>query len=612
MLAKILSQLQPKARTGSRRMALTRRSFRPRAGRVLAATGTAVALVVPLWLPTAPNSAGADWPAAASPGNADWRYYGNDLANTRFQNVDQINPANVAGLKPAWVFHTGVLDSATSFEDSPIVVNGTMFVSTGHDDVFALDAATGAQRWAYHPEAQMPPLSKLSICCGEDNRGVAYGDGMVFLARLDDTLVALNARTGAVAWQTKVANWQDHFTMTMAPQFADGKVIVGLSGAEFETRGAVLAYDALTGRLLWRFNTTQPGPTWAGTSWKTGGASVWDNPAVDPRLGLVYAATGNAGPDLYGGSRAGENLYASSLIAIDLRTGQLRWGFQEVHHDLWDYDGPQPSMLFDVQLDGRSYPAIGHCNKDGNYFILDRATGRPLFPVKEVPVPTQPSWQDPWPTQPVSAVQPLTPMTITGPVSPGVTAAPEFTPPQQQQFAVQPAGVGGCGWPTAAYSPRTRDIYYTGLYFPFVYTSSPISGPTNTGGSLEEIPIPGMQLYSVIGATSTSTGKIAWSTTIPQINSSSMAVAGNLLFYGTSNGVFHAVSAATGAPLWSFDGTTVTDAGGADAPPSIYVVNGREYVVEAFGGNSNDRFSSNSPVGDAVIAFALPARSPSP
>lgn len=587
--------------------------LRPRPRRFVTATSVAaIALVAPLWIPAASanspattNSAGAVR-SAATPQNLNWRYYGNDLANTRFQDVDQISPANVSGLKPAWVFHTGLLDPATSFEASPIVVNGTMYVSTGHDDVFALDAATGAQRWAYHPETQMPPLSSLSICCGEDSRGVAYGDGLIFLVRLDDTLVALNATTGAVAWQATVAKWQDHFTMTMAPQFADGEVIVGLSGAEFETRGAVLAYDAPTGHLLWRFNTTQPG-TWAGTSWKTGGASVWDNPAVDPALGLVYAATGNAGPDLYGGGRAGKNLYASSLVAIDLRTGKLRWGFQEVHHDLWDYDGPQPPMLFNVQMDGHSYPAVGHCNKDGNYFILDRATGRPLFPVTEVPVPTQPAWQDPWPTQPMSSVQPLTPMTISGPVSPGVTAAPEFTPPQQQQLAVQPAGVGGCGWPAGAYSPRTQDIYYTALYFPFVYTSSPLSGPTNTGGSLEEVPIPGMQLDSVIGATSTRTGKIAWSTTIRQVNSSSMAVAGNLLFFGTSNGTFHAVNAATGAPLWSFDGTTVSDAGGADAPPSIYVVNGREYVVEAFGGNSNDRFSSNSPVGDAVIAFALPA-----
>jgi glucose dehydrogenase len=178
----------------SRRKALTRRFFRSRVRRILAVTGAVAALVVPL-------AASADQPAAANsaaatPQNVNWPYYGNTLANTRYQNVDQISPANVAGLKPAWVFHTGVLDTGSSFENAPIVVNGTMFVSTGHDDVFALNAATGAQRWAYHPESQMPPLSKLAICCGEDSRGVAVGDGLVFLGRLDDKLVALNAKTG--------------------------------------------------------------------------------------------------------------------------------------------------------------------------------------------------------------------------------------------------------------------------------------------------------------------------------------------------------------------------------------------------------------------------------
>jgi quinohemoprotein ethanol dehydrogenase len=572
--------------------------------RLRACLAFAGAIAVSLAL-VACNTPASDRPAAAPPQNVDWPYYGNTLAGTRYQNLNQINPGNVAGLKPAWVFNTGVLDSASSFEGAPIVVNGTMFVSTGHDDVFALNAATGAKLWAYHPAANMPPLSKLPICCGEDNRGVAYGDGLIFDARLDGVLVALNAKTGTVVWQTTVVNWHDNYTITMAPQFAGGAVIVGLSGADEATRGAVLAYDARTGRLLWRFNTTEPA-TWTGNSYKTGGASVWGSPAVDTSLGLVYVGTGNAGPDLYGGARAGQNLYSASLVALDLRTGKIRWAFQEVVHDLWDYDTPQPPMLFNVRLSGQNYPAIGSCNKDGNYFILDRATGQPIFPVKNAPVPTQPSWQDAWPTQPVSTVQPLSPMSVNGPTGPAITAAPAFTPPQQQQLAVQPGGVGGCGWPAAAYSPRTGDIYYSALYYPFVYMSSPGSGSTNTGGSSEEAPMAGVQQYTLVGATSTSTGKVVWSIKYPQVDSSSMAVGGNLLFYGTDDGRFRAVSASTGAQLWSFNGSTVHDAGGADAPPAIYMVNGREYVVEAFGGNFNDRFATNSQVGDAVIAFALP------
>lgn len=574
------------------------RFFRQRYGRALGA-----AIAVGMVLVSAP--AAADGRPGAAPSNVDWRHYGNDLGNTRFQDVDQITQANVAGLKPAWVFHTGLLDQGSSFEASPIEVGGTMYVSTGQDDVYALDAATGAQRWAYHPKDDMPPLDKLTVCCGEDNRGVAYGDGMIFIGRLDDQLVALNAETGAVVWKSTVADWTNNYSITMAPQYADGEVLVSMSGGDYQTRGAVQAYDARTGHLRWTFNTTEPA-TWAGDSWKSGGGNVWGNPTVDPKLGIAYVGTGNPGPDLYGGARAGQNFYTSSLVAVDLRDGHVRWAFQEVHHDLWDYDAPQPPVLFDVRRDGRSYQAVGHCNKDGEYFILDRATGKPIYPVQEVPVPTQPSWQDPWPTQPVSSVQNLTTHSVVGPVIPGMTAVPEFTPPQQEELAMQPGGVGGCGWPASAYSPRTGDVYYSAIYFPFVYLSSPSSGPTNTGGSSEEAPIPGAQLYTTIGATDTNTGKVTWSTRIPQVNSVSMAVAGNVLFYGTDNRTFHAVNPATGAPLWSFDGTTVPHAGGADAPPSVYVANGREYVVEAFGGNYNDRFSSNSPLGDAIVAFALP------
>lgn len=537
------------------------------------------------------------------PRSVDWRYYGNDLANTRFQSVDQIDRANVAGLRPAWVFHTGLLDPATSFEDSPIIVDGTMYVSTGHDDVFALDAATGQQKWAYHPD-DMPPLTQLHICCGQDSRGVGYGGGMIFLARLDATLVALDARTGQVAWQTKVADWQDGYAMTMAAQVADGVVMVGLSGGEFKTRGALVAYDAETGRRLWTFQGTQPGATWAGNSWKTGGAPVWNTPAVDPRLGLVYLSTGNAAPDLYGADRAGDNLYTASVVALNLQTGNVRWAFQEVHHDIWDYDGPQAPVLFDVSQDGRTQPAVGHCNKDGNYFILNRVTGKPLFPVHEMPVPTEPSWQNPSPTQPMSSVEPLTPMTV-DPVPAGVTAAAEFTPPQEQPLAMQPGPDGGCEWPPGAYSPRTGNVYYNARYLPAAFSSHP-GNDSNFGSSAQEPP-PGVVPYSILGATSVTSGKVRWSIQAPQLNASSMAVAGNLLFYGENNGMFHAVDAATGTTLWSFDGTSVNNGGGASAPPSIYVANGREYVVEAFGGNRNDRRRTPSPVGDAVVAFALPS-----
>ena len=224
--------------------------------------------------------------------NLDWRYHGKDLSNQRFQDVDQINPSNVAKLKPAWIFHTGVNDPNMSMEMTPIVVDGVMYVPTGDDDVFALGAATGTQIWAYHP-TDMPPIANLPICCNNDNRGVAVGDGKVFVARLDATLVALDEHTGKVVWKATVDSPRNGAAMTIAPQFADDKVIVGVSGAEFAVRGHLDAYNAATGELAWRFWTTEPS-TWAGFSYLTGGASVWGNPSYDPKLHTLYFATGNA------------------------------------------------------------------------------------------------------------------------------------------------------------------------------------------------------------------------------------------------------------------------------------------------------------------------------
>ena len=214
--------------------------------------------------------------------NLDWRYHGEDLSNQRFQDIDQINPSNVAKLKPAWIFHTGVSDPNMSMEMTPIVVDGVMYVTTGDDDVFALNAASGKQIWAYHP-TDMPPLSTLPICCNNDNRGVAVGHGKVFNARLDATLVALDAKTGKVVWKTTVDLPSNGAAMTLAPQFADNKVIVGVSGAEFGVRGHLDAYDPDTGKLLWRFWTTEPS-SWAGDTYLHGGASVWGTPSYDPDL----------------------------------------------------------------------------------------------------------------------------------------------------------------------------------------------------------------------------------------------------------------------------------------------------------------------------------------
>ena len=541
--------------------------------------------------------------------NLDWRYHGNDLSNQRFQDVDQINPSNVAKLKPAWIFHTGVSDPNMSMEMTPIVTGGVMYVPTGDDDVFALDAATGKQIWAYHP-TDMPKLSTLPICCNNDNRGVAVGDGKVFVARLDATLVALNANSGKVLWKTTVDLPGNGASMTIAPQFADNKVIVGVSGAEYGVRGHVDAYNPGNGKLLWRFWTTEP-TTWSGDSYLRGGASVWTNPSYDPDLKTLYFPTGNAYPWPWAGNRGGTNLYASSIVAVDVKTGELKWYFQDTHHDIWDFDGPQPIVLFDFH----GTPALSHTSKTGFMFILDRRTGHSLFPYKEVSVPTTPAWQLVWPTQPESSIESLTEHSATqdGEKLPsGYTAAPMWTPVQDAPMVFQPIFDGGMEWPPAAYSPRTHFIYSHSRYLPFDIgiTNVPAQdmncpGPFGPGGCTwtGTFSIPGVTSHGVYGAVDTRTGKVAWKFPVTgAAPDSGVSVAGDLVFFGESNGLFHAADAKTGKILWTFDSSTVPGAGGANASAAIYVVDGREYVVYGFGGNPGE----SPKLGDAVIAFALP------
>jgi quinohemoprotein ethanol dehydrogenase len=581
--------------------------------------------------------------ASAVQQNIEWPRYGHDLANTRFQDVDQINASNAAEIRVSWVFHTGVLDPNAELEVSPIEVDGRLYVTDGHDDVFALDAATGKQKWAYKPTqipGEMPSLDKVFACCGLNNHGVAFVPGsprkddgsnsdfaaddkgdreqgspaMVVFGRLDDVVVALNARTGTVIWKTAVVDFHSRAAINMAPQFAHGLIIVGLSGGEYEIRGQVIALKAESGEVAWRFHTTLP-ESWAGDSWKHGGAPVWQTPTVDEHLNLVYVATGNAGPDINGINRAGENLFSASIVALNLDTGKPRWHFQETHHDLWDYDSAQPTMLFNVEQDGYKIPALGHCSKNGNYYILDRRNGEPIFPVREVAVPESPAWQNAWPTQPVSSVEPLTPLdfvpgTIDKTELPkDLTLAPQYTVPQEHPMLIAVGDDGGCEGIPAAFSPRTHFIYYGARYEPAMYHTFPANTGPDAGGlflgsTFAEV-IPGVTDFGIFGATDSRTGKVIWKIKVPQPAKSGMLVAGDLVFFGEGNGKFHAVDAATGQMLFTFDGTSVPNGGGAQAAPVAYVVGGKEFVVNAFGGNIPDRQFAPNPVGDAIIAFSV-------
>src|SRR4051812_20827285 len=284
----------------------------------------------------------------------DWITNGGNLSNDRYSPLTQIDTSNVSKLKGVWHIHLKDANAAKySGESQPIVYRGVMYLPVGNDDVFAIDAMTGKTIWKYTSNVSQ---KITTVCCGWESRGVAIGEGKVYLGQLDGSVVALDMKTGKRLWRTYIEHWQNGYTITAAPLYYDGRIYTGVSGGEYEIRGRITALDAKTGKILWRFYTI-PGPgqvghdTWPkGTpAWKHGGASIWNTPAVDPKLGLVYFSTGNAAPDFTGSKRPGMNLFSDSIVAVDAKTGKYKWHFQEVHHDIWDYDAPSPVLLFDVK-----------------------------------------------------------------------------------------------------------------------------------------------------------------------------------------------------------------------------------------------------------------------
>lgn len=336
----------------------------------------------------------------------DWITNGGSLTNDRYSTLSEISVSTVAGSKGVWRTHLRGLAVAAkcSAESQPLEYAGVIFVSTGMDDVFAINADSGRMLWDHQAHIDQ----KIStICCGWESRGVALGEGKVYIGQLDGKLVALDQKTGQVAWSTQVARWQDGYSITSAPLYVDGMVITGLSGGEYRIRGRLTAYSAATGKLMWRFYTI-PGPgqtghlSWpqTGDAWLHGGASVWQTPSVDAAAGLVYFTTGNASLTADGGARSGMNLFSVSMLALDVKSGKLRWYYQMVHHDLWDYDAPSPTVLFDVEIHGKIVHGIGEAGKTGWLYLLNRINGKPLFPIPERAVP-QDAHQKTWATQPI-------------------------------------------------------------------------------------------------------------------------------------------------------------------------------------------------------------------
>jgi alcohol dehydrogenase (cytochrome c) len=507
---------------------------------------------------------------------------------TRFAPADQINTKNVKGLRVAWIFQT---DMRESTETSPIIVDGVMYVTTSFDHVYALNAQTGDELWEYKHE--MGPITVY--CCGPNNRGVAVSGDKVYLATLDSKLVALDAKTGKPVWSTQIADPSLGYSETMAPTVVDGKVLIGTNGGEYGIRGFVKAFDANDGKLLWTFNTIPEKSVgvWAtkdatgrdmhrdiaaekeqlektGDPYKTLGGGVWQNPSVDLATKRVYFVVGNPSPDLDGSLRPGDNLYTDSLVSVDLDTGEMKCHFQYIAHDLWDLDDTSPTVLVDVKgKDGKTVPGVLHAGKTGYIYVNDRKDCS-LIRFSEPMVSQKNRWTLP------SATQPLDPK-----------AARMF-----------PGANGGVEWSPIATDPELGLAYAINLEQEMTYTvdSTPYpGGKLWLGGAFTNVP-GGVQTGNVT-AVDYNTGKIRWQEKTPQpMIGGILATAGGVVFAGEADGAFKAYDAKSGKVLWRFHAGA-----GVNAPPSSYMVGGKQYIVVAAGGN----VQINSKRGDAIIAFTL-------
>jgi alcohol dehydrogenase (cytochrome c) len=539
---------------------------------------------------------------SSGPASDDWRSSGGDLANTRYSSLEQINTANVVDLKGVWLARLGSgRGSQYRFEAEPIVVDGTMYLSTGNDDVFALDARSGRKVWEFTPNID-PTISTL--CCGWVSRGVAVGDGLVFAGLLDGSLVALDQQTGVLSWRTELEDWRQGYSITSAPRYSDGLVFTGLSGGEFGARGRIYALDAESGKEIWRFYTVPApgeagGDTWPSddTSYLHGGGDVWQTPAIDPDLGAILFSTGSPAPHYDGSVRAGDNLFTDSVVALDYRTGQYRWHFQEIHHDIWNYGAHSPVVLFETRNGSSPRKGVYECSEVGWCYFLDRATGQSLSGVQERPAPQEPR-QLTAPSQPYPAGDAVVPQ-CSDPL-PGLPTGCLFDPFWETARSIRPGAAGGGAWRPTAFDPRigyvfvdtsVRDTAYQARAQPFV------KGQRYESGSAVQ---PQGSAYAwKLAAIDSTINHVVW-----QMDGrgdggyGALATAGGLIFVGQVDGHLVAYDELTGRQLWQFQtGLGIT------APPVSWAADGVQYISVVTGGNAESGPSSLT--GDGVWTFAL-------
>jgi alcohol dehydrogenase (cytochrome c) len=488
----------------------------------------------------------------------DWPTYNGDPGGNRYTTLAQITPANVGTLSPRWMFQ---IPGASSVQLTPVVVNGIMYV-TNVNECFALDAGTGRQIWRYQR-----PRSK-GATMGHANRGVAVAGDRVFMVTDDAHLLALNRFSGELLWDTTMDDWRKNYSATSAPLPAGNLIIAGVTGGEHGANGFLAAHDQTTGKEVWRFwavpKRGQPGSeTWGGKDIDHGGAPTWFTGSYDPSLDLVYWPTGNPAKEYNGDDRQGDNLYAGSILALDAKTGKLRWYHQFTPHDLWDWDATQTSVLVDAAWDGAPRKLMLHANRNGFFYVFDRADGKLLLWKQFITKLTWASGLDAK-GRPVKV--------------PGQEPSPSGT-------FVCPSQDGATNWYSPSYNPATGLYYVQTNEKCSIYTKSAQgdweAGKPYLGGTQRTSPTPTPQ--RILRAIDIRTGATKWE--LPQRGQANswggtLATATGLVFVGEDGGALMAVSADSGKVLWSFETNQTWK-----ASPMTYMFDGTQYVAVAAGGS---------------------------
>ncbi|HEY6342482.1 MAG TPA: PQQ-dependent dehydrogenase, methanol/ethanol family [Bryobacteraceae bacterium] len=499
---------------------------------------------------------------AANQQPENWLTYSGTTMSQRHSALTQITPDNAKDLVLQWVFQTRSLEK---HEVTPLVVDGVMYTIQSPNDVIALDAATGKTIWTY---AHKPAPETHNPCCGNLTRGVAILDNKLFMATLDAQMIAIDARNGRELWKVQVADYKDQYSMTVAPIVVKDKVIAGVAGGEHGIRGFLAAWDVNTGKEVWRFYTV-PGPgepgheTWLGKdgkpsdSWMHGGAPIWDTGSYDPESNLTFWGTGNAGPDWDGDARRGDNLYSSSVIALDADTGKLKWYYQFSPHNEFDWDATQIPVLADIQFKGSPRKVMLWANRNGMFYVLDRTNGQFLLGKPF----TKTNWADGFDEK----------------------GRPKIVPsvkPTQEGTLVYPGNQGGTNWYNPSFSPvtglfyipaweNTSSTYKKGEEPPEFHSGASFTGVFPGGGNNAE------DIFSSIVAVDPNTGDRKWTHRLsaPSTEAGVLTTASNVLFSGGRDGAFYALDAGDGKTLWETNlGPTVA------AGPMTYMINGKQYV----------------------------------